>query len=174
MVGSVARNNSTKHWTCKRSLCPCSNTTKVLMATRPPGGVSSVRFDARNVRVDRAAASKVSISKPPDPRLRVQRFVRRCVSQLAPHQATPNILSGVFARSLPPRTLPQIRGTEICICSIWLVRRTPITPEETTRMQSPTRDIPESNRSGAHNRIRHQESKVSIEVSKVQFPLNLS
>ena len=32
-----------------------------------------------NDRVDRAAASEVTISKPPDPRLRVQRFVRRCL-----------------------------------------------------------------------------------------------
>jgi hypothetical protein len=30
-----------------------------------------------NGRFDRAAASKVSISKPPDPRLRVQRLVTR-------------------------------------------------------------------------------------------------
>ncbi len=38
--------------------------------------VTAHRRNSGDDRVDRAAGSKVSISKPPDPRLRVQRFVR--------------------------------------------------------------------------------------------------
>ncbi len=36
---------------------------------------NKVLFKSQNDRVDRAAAKKAFISKPPDPRLRVQRFV---------------------------------------------------------------------------------------------------
>jgi hypothetical protein len=87
-------------------------------------------FALPNARVDRAAASKVSISKPLDPRLRVQRFVRRSFYDSVRYAVHIRIgfIEQQCGQRFPPAVLPSSVAEQQSIVRVHAAPRDAIDP----------------------------------------------